>query len=52
MRFGIPSPELREALPFAAGTFDVATATTVLCPVENPEIAPREMARVLKPGVH
>jgi ubiquinone/menaquinone biosynthesis C-methylase UbiE len=39
-----------EALPFAAGTFDVVLAVTVLCLVSDARIAAREMARVLAPG--
>lgn len=39
-----------EALPFAADTFDAVIVNAVLCFIENPESALREMARVLKPG--
>jgi len=39
-----------EALPFEDATFDVALAVTVLCFVEDPSLAFREMARVLRPG--
>lgn len=38
------------ALPFADGTFDVVTAVTVLCFVEDAPRTVREMARVLAPG--
>jgi SAM-dependent methyltransferase len=39
-----------EALPFAAGTFDVVVALNMLHHVINPDQAVREFARVLKPG--
>ena len=39
-----------EALPFAAGRFDVVVAVTVLCFVPDAEAVFREIARVLKPG--
>lgn len=39
-----------EHLPFRARSFDLATAVTVLCFVEEKSRAVREMARVLKPG--
>lgn len=39
-----------EALPFDEGRFDVVLAVTVLCFVEDPRAAVREMARVLAPG--
>jgi len=39
-----------EALPFEDATFDVVLAVTVLCFVQDPSIAFREMARVLRPG--
>jgi len=38
-----------EALPFEDDTFDVVTAITVLCFVEDAAIALQEMKRVLKP---
>jgi SAM-dependent methyltransferase len=37
-------------LPFGDGIFDVVLAVTVLCLVEEPLAAVREMARVLAPG--
>jgi SAM-dependent methyltransferase len=39
-----------EALPFAAGTFDVALVTLVLCTVADPAGALAELRRVLRPG--
>jgi ubiquinone biosynthesis O-methyltransferase len=39
-----------ERLPFAAGSFDVVLAVTVLCFVPDSAQAVKEMARVLKPG--
>lgn len=39
-----------EALPFAAGSFDVVIAITVLCFIGDAAGALGEMARVLKPG--
>jgi ubiquinone biosynthesis O-methyltransferase len=39
-----------EALPFAAGHFDVVVAVTILCFVDDQEPVFREMARVLRPG--
>lgn len=39
-----------EQLPFADASFDVVCAITVLCLVEEPAAAAREMARVLAPG--
>lgn len=39
-----------EQLPFADASFDVVCAVTVLCFVEEPMAAVREMARVLAPG--
>ncbi|MCC7427397.1 MAG: methyltransferase domain-containing protein [Alphaproteobacteria bacterium] len=39
-----------EALPFAAGSFDLVTAVTVLCFVRDETAAWREMARILRPG--
>ncbi len=39
-----------ERLPFQDGAFDVVCAVTVLCLVEEPAAAVREMARVLAPG--
>lgn len=38
-----------QALPFADDHFDVVTAVTVLCFIEDPDAAMREMVRVLKP---
>lgn len=38
-----------EALPFADGTVDTVVSTLVLCTVESPETALREIARVLAP---
>lgn len=37
-------------LPFAAESFDIVLAVTVLCFVEEPAAALQEIARVLKPG--
>jgi ubiquinone/menaquinone biosynthesis C-methylase UbiE len=39
-----------EALPFADDAFDAVVATLVLCTVEDPAAAVREMRRVLAPG--
>jgi ubiquinone/menaquinone biosynthesis C-methylase UbiE len=39
-----------EALPFAAGSFDCAVFTLVLCTVPDPPAALAEAARVLRPG--
>jgi ubiquinone biosynthesis O-methyltransferase len=39
-----------EHLPFPAGQFDVVTAITVLCFVDDPNPVFREIARVLAPG--
>lgn len=39
-----------ERLPFDDATFDTVTGTLVLCEVEDPAAATREIARVLKPG--
>ncbi len=39
-----------ERLPFAAGSFDTAVVTLVLCTVEKPEAAAAELHRVLRPG--
>jgi len=39
-----------EAIPAADGAFDVVLAVTVLCFVEEPRAALRELARVLAPG--
>jgi ubiquinone biosynthesis O-methyltransferase len=39
-----------EQMPFAADDFDVVTAITILCFVENASPVFREMARVLRPG--
>lgn len=39
-----------ESLPFADNQFDVVTAIAVLCFIDDPGAALREMARVLKPG--
>jgi SAM-dependent methyltransferase len=41
-----------EHLPFRDQSFDVVTAVTVLCFVEERSCAVEEMARVLKPGGH
>ena len=38
------------SLPFADGSFDVALAITVLCMIDSPERAVRELARILRPG--
>ena len=39
-----------ESLPFEDDGFDTAVATLVLCTVQDPDRALRELARVLKPG--
>jgi SAM-dependent methyltransferase len=39
-----------EALPFADDSFDVAVSTLVLCSVDDPPQALRELRRVLRPG--
>lgn len=39
-----------EALPFPEDSFDTVVASLVLCSVEDPARATREMARVLRPG--
>jgi SAM-dependent methyltransferase len=39
-----------ERLPFADGTVDTVVSTLVLCTVDAPELALREIARVLAPG--
>ena len=39
-----------QVLPYADETFDVVTCVTVLTFVADPEVALREMARVLRPG--
>jgi ubiquinone/menaquinone biosynthesis C-methylase UbiE len=39
-----------ESLPFADESFDTAVITFVLCSVEDPDEALREVRRVLKPG--
>ncbi len=39
-----------ERLPFAGESVDTVVATLVLCTVEQPEQALREIARVLRPG--
>jgi len=39
-----------EVLPFRSASFDRVVAMTVLCFMENPEVAVEEMARLLKPG--
>ncbi|HEY1534753.1 MAG TPA: class I SAM-dependent methyltransferase, partial [Polyangiaceae bacterium] len=38
-----------ERLPFADGTVDTVVSTLVLCTVDDPELALREIARVLAP---
>ena len=49
-----PSAEVVDAsaehLPFAAGTFDTAVVTLVLCSVDDQQAALQEIARVVKPG--
>lgn len=37
-------------LPFADETFDIVVAVTVLCFVQDPSLALKEMAKVLRPG--
>lgn len=39
-----------EALPFDAGSFDTVVSTLVLCTVDDPAAALREIGRVLAPG--
>jgi len=39
-----------DALPFPDDTFDVVTAVTVLCFIDDTDRAVREMVRVLRPG--
>jgi ubiquinone/menaquinone biosynthesis C-methylase UbiE len=39
-----------EALPFEDGSFDSLVATLVLCTVEKPDTAAKEIVRVLRPG--
>src|ERR1043165_9184619 len=39
-----------EQLPFAAGSFDSALATLVMCSVNSPELVFRELQRVVKTG--
>ena len=39
-----------ERLPFEDDRFDIAVATLVLCTVPEPEVALREVVRVLRPG--
>jgi ubiquinone/menaquinone biosynthesis C-methylase UbiE len=39
-----------EVLPFPAGSFDTAVASLVLCTVDDPRAAARELRRVLRPG--
>jgi SAM-dependent methyltransferase len=39
-----------EQLPFADGSIDTVVSTLVLCTVDAPEVALREIARVLRPG--
>ncbi|HEU5353876.1 MAG TPA: class I SAM-dependent methyltransferase [Actinocrinis sp.] len=39
-----------ERLPFADGSLDTVVSTLVLCTVDAPELALREIARVLRPG--
>ncbi len=50
----VPAPRLiaiaAEQLPFGDGRFDFVVATLVLCSVQDPLRACREMRRVLKPG--
>ena len=41
---------MAERLPFAAEQFDLVTAITILCFVEDPRPVFREIARVLRPG--
>jgi len=41
-----------EHLPFPAGQFDVVTAVTILCFVDDARPVFREVARVLRPGGH
>jgi ubiquinone/menaquinone biosynthesis C-methylase UbiE len=41
---------LAQQLPFPAEQFDIATAITILCFVEDPAPVFREIARVLRPG--
>jgi ubiquinone/menaquinone biosynthesis C-methylase UbiE len=41
-----------ERLPFTDGTVDTVVSTLVLCTVDSPEIALREIARVLAPDGH
>jgi len=38
-----------ESLPFESDSFDTVVGTLVLCSVEDPSAAAREVARVLKP---
>jgi SAM-dependent methyltransferase len=38
-----------ERLPFADGSFDTVVSTLVLCSVDAPDVALREIARVLRP---
>ncbi len=52
-RLGLPIEVLdarAEALPFPDGAFDTVVATLVLCTVEDPASALREVRRVLAPG--
>jgi SAM-dependent methyltransferase len=39
-----------ERLPFPTGSVDTVVSTLVLCTVEAPDVALREIARVLRPG--
>lgn len=39
-----------ERLPFGDGSVDTVVSTLVLCTVDNPEGALREIARILRPG--
>jgi ubiquinone/menaquinone biosynthesis C-methylase UbiE len=41
-----------EHLPFPAGQFDVVTAVTILCFIDDARPVFREVARVLRPGGH
>ena len=43
------SDAVAERLPFADGTFDTVVSTLVLCTVDDPRLALREIGRVLTP---